>query len=422
MPITEQDLAINGGAPVRTEPFPPWPHVEEPERAAVHAVLESDDLHYHKGPNGIAFERAFADWVGVTYGLAVCNGGSALHCALAACGAGPGDEVIVPPLTFVATCVSPLWTNAVPVFADIDRETLNIDPASIAERITERTRAIVAVHMHGRACDMDAIMALADEHDLFVIEDCAQSHGATWKGEMTGSIGHIAAYSFCQNKHMTTGGEGGIVLTNDLELARRARAVAHYGILYDRPGEDGRWVGMGGGRDMIGWNMRMSEMQSAYGLAVLERLDEIVEGRRELAAHYDAGLADVACLTPVPEGAHRKHSYFRYDCLFDPRAVTCTRNQFVSAVSAEGVKLFGTQNATNYLDPVFRNQRGYGGTDCPFGCPWYEGAADYEPGLCPVSEEMGERIVQLEVYSTITTNECDDTLAAIRKVEEAYRA
>lgn len=422
MTAAQSDLAINGGTPVRTEPFPPWPHVEEPERQAVHAVLETDDLHYHRGPNGIAFERAFADWVGVEYGLAVSNGGLALHCALAACEIGPGDEVIVPPLTFVATCVAPAWTNGIPIFADIDRETLNIDPASIAERITDRTKAIVAVHMHGRPCEMDAIMALADEHDLYVVEDCAQSHGATWKGEMTGSIGHIAAFSFCQNKHMTTGGEGGMVLTDDLDLARKARATAHYGILYDHPGEDGRWVGMSGGRDRLGWNMRMSEMQSAYGLAVLERLDDLVEGRRALAAIFDEGLMDVACVSPVPEGTHRKHSYFRYDCLFHPEEVTCTRDQFVAAVAAEGVKLSGTQNATNHLDPVFRNQSGYGTTTCPFGCPWYEGAVSYEPGLSPVSEEMGERIVQLEVYSTVTEKDCRDVLAAIRKVEEAYRA
>jgi len=420
--VTQDDLAINGGPPVRAEPFPPWPHVEEPERRAVAAVLASDDLHYHKGPNGIAFERAFAEWVGVRYGLAVSNGGAALMCALAAAGVGPGDEVIVPPLTFIATCLAPAWLNAVPVFADIDAATLNISPESIRERITERTKAIIAVHMHGRPCDMDAIMAIAYEHGLMVVEDCAQSHGATWQGRMTGSIGHIAAFSFCQNKHMTTGGEGGIVLTDDLELARRARAAAHYGVLYDRPNEDGRWVGMSGGRDLLGWNLRMSEMQSAYGLAVLERLDDIVAGRRDLAAYLTDGLREVACLEPVPEGPERVHSYFRYDCLLDPAAVTCTRNEFVRAVNAEGVKVYGTQVADTYNEPVFANLSGRGGTTCPFGCPWYQGVARYEPGLCPMSEALGARIVQLEVYSTISSKDCDDTLAAIGKVGAAFRA
>ncbi len=419
---SEQDLAINGGTPVRTEPFPPWPHVEEPERRAVAEVLASDDLHYHRGPNGIRFERAFAEWIGVRYGLAVTNGGAALHCALAAVGVGPGDEVIVPPLTFIATALAPTWLNAVPVFADIDEATLNISPASIRERITERTKAIIPVHMHGRPCDMDEILAIAAEHDLPVVEDCAQAHGATYGGRKVGSIGDIATFSFCQNKHMTTGGEGGIVLTDDLELARRARAAAHYGVLYDRPNEEGRWVGLSGGRDCIGWNMRMSEMQSAYGLAVLDRLDDLVAGRRELARYLTEGLRDVACLAPVPEGPGRTHSYFRYDCLFDPAAVTCSRDEFVRAVAAEGIKLYGSQVAANHLEPVFANLSGPGGTQCPFRCPWYDGEVRYEPGLCPVGEAMGQRIVQLEVYSTLSENDCDDVLAAIGKVEDAYRA
>lgn len=421
MSVSIDDLAINGGTPIRTEPFPPWPHFEEPEKQAVRAVLDSDDVNYHRGDCGIRFEAAFAQWVGVRYGLAVTNGGAALQCAVAACEVGPGDEVIVPAHTYIASDLAPAWLNAVPVFADVDPQTLNLSAATICDRITERTRAIVAVHMYGRPCDMGEIMELAAEHDLLVVEDCAQAHGATYQGAKVGSLGHIAAFSFCQTKHMTTGGEGGAVVTDDLDLARRARAAAHYGILYDEPDEDGRWRGSSG-RTCIGWNLRMTEMQSAIGLAVLQRLDESVARRRELAAYLTQGLAESAAVDPIPEGLDRTHTYFRYDCLFNADAVTCTRDEFVRAVGAEGVPISRGSSFANHLEPVFAEHLGPGGTECPFACPWYESQAIYEPGSCPVSEAIGERVVTLEVYPTIETKDCDDVLAAIAKVEEAYRA
>ncbi len=419
--VTPEQLAINGGTPVRTEPFPPWPHFEEDEKRAVRAVLDSDDVNYHRGSWGIRFEAAFAEWVGVGYGLVVTNGGAALQCAVAACGAGPGDEVIVPAHTYIASDLAPLWLNAVPVFADMDPATLNVCADTIRDCITPRTKAVVAVHMYGRPCDMDGIMELADEHDLLVVEDCAQAHGATYRGANVGSIGHIAAFSFCQTKHMTTGGEGGAVVTDDLELARRARAAAHYGVGYDEPDEDGRWVGSRG-RRCLGWNLRMTEMQSAIGLTVLERLDEMVQRRRELAAHLTEGLADSAAIDPVPEGPERTHSYFRYDALFNEEAVTCSRDEFVRAVGAEGVPISAGSSFANYLDPVFTDMLGHGGTECPFACPWYGGRAVYKPGMCPISEQMGERIITTEAYPTMRESDCDDILAAIAKVEEAYRA
>ncbi|MGD9497302.1 MAG: DegT/DnrJ/EryC1/StrS family aminotransferase [Armatimonadota bacterium] len=412
--VSKQDLAVNGGVPVRSRPWPPWPHFEEEEKQAVRAVLDSDDVNYHRGEWGIRFETAFARWCGVRYGLAVTNGGAALHCAAAACGLGPGDEVIVSPHTYIASDLAPVWMNATPVFADIDAATLNICADTIAPCITERTRAIVAVHMYGRPCDMDEIMALAARHGLLVIEDCAQAHGATYKGARVGSLGHIAAFSFCQTKHLTTGGEGGMVVTDDLELARRARAAAHYGTLYDRPDEAGRWSGLAG-PSCVGWNMRMTEMQSAIGLTVLGRLDAMVAKRRDLAAYLTAGLAPCAALDPIPEGPDRTHSYFRYDCLFNADAVTCTRDEFVRAVGAEGVPIGRGSSFAIHLDPR------WGGEGALWGFPIQAARAWYRAGSCPVSEAMGERVVCLEVWPTIERSDCDDVLAAIRKVEAAYR-
>jgi dTDP-4-amino-4,6-dideoxygalactose transaminase len=395
MGIAPSDLAVNGGEPVRTEPFPPWPHFEEEEKRAVRAVLDSDDVNYHRGECGITFERRFAEWVGVRHGLAVTNGGAALQCAVAASGAGPGDEVIVPAHTYVASDLAAVWAGATPVFADCERATLNVSAATVEPLVTDRTRAMIAVHMYGRPCDMDGLMALAEERGITLIEDCAQSHGATYDGRRTGAIGHIAAFSFCQTKHMTTGGEGGMVVTDDLELARLARAEAHYGTLYEAPDEDGRWKGVTR-EPIVGYNLRMTEMQSAIGLAILDRLDDYVAKRRELAAFLTEGLADTA-LNPVPAGDRRTHSYFRYDTLFDEDAADLSRDEYIRAVSAEGVPISTGSSFTNHQDPRF-------GVDAS----------------CPVSEEMGRRIVTLEVYPTIGRSDCDDVLAAIRKVEAAY--
>ncbi len=393
----QSELAINGGTPVRSEPFPPWPHFEEAEKHAVRAVLDSDDVNYTRGKCGITFEESFARWVGVRYGLAVTNGGAALHCAVAACGAGPGDEVIVPAHTYMASDLAAVWVGATPVFADCDA-TLNVSAETIEPLISDHTKAIVVVHMYGRPCNMDPIMALAAERGLMVVEDCAQSHGSTYRGRKTGAIGHIAAFSFCQTKHLTTGGEGGMVVSDDIELARRARANAHYGALHEGPDESGRWKGTVGD-SIIGYNMRMTEMQSAIGLALLERLDDSVATRRRLAAYLTEDLADTA-LDPIPEGEDATHSYFRYDTLFNEDAIGLSRNEYVRAVSAEGVPINTGSSFANHLDPRFDALR--------------------RDTACPVSEEMGGRVVMLEVYPTITEKDCDDVLAAVRKVEAAY--
>lgn len=398
MEIAPSDLAVNGAAPVRTEPFPPWPHFEEPEKQAVRAVLDSDDVNYHRGDRGITFERRFAEWVGVRYGLAVTNGGAALQCAVAACGAGPGDEVIVPAHTYIASDLAAVWVGATPVFADCEEATLNISAETVEPLITDRTKAIVAVHMYGRPCSMDGLMALAQERGILVVEDCAQSHGATYRGRKTGAVGHIAAFSFCQTKHMTTGGEGGMVVTDDLDLARRARAEAHYGAQYQAPDGAGRWSRVVGDAT-VGYNLRMTEMQSAIGLAMLDRLDDYVARRRELAAHLSEGLADTA-LNPIPDDPDRAHSFFRYDTLFDADVVDLSRDEYVRAVAAEGVPIGRGSCFVNHLDSRF------------------DGLKRESP--CPVSEDLGRRIVTLEVYPTITAADCNDVLEAIRKVEAVH--
>ncbi len=411
-------LAINGGDAIRNEPFPPWPFFQEAEKQAVAAVLDSNDVNYHRGMNGIRFEEEWAAYTGVAHGIAVCNGGAALQCACYAAGFGPGDEIIVPSHTYQASDFAPLWVNAIPVFADMDAASLNMSVDDIRAKITERTKGIIVVHIYGRPADMDEIMALAAEHDLTVIEDCAQAHGAEYKGRKVGALGHLAAFSFCQTKHITTGGEGGMVTTNYDALATGVRAAKDYGVSYDTPSETGRW--QSSGRYGLGWNMRMTEMQSAMGRVLLARLDESVAKRRELAAHLTAGLADCPALDVVPEGEARKHTYFRYDTIFNPDAVTCTREQFLAAVRAEGVPCYTGSNPTNYLDPLFAEELTDGGAGPMRGFPWCDAELNYHSGQCPVAEELGARIACLEVYPTIELSDCEDTLAAIRKVTAAY--
>ena len=199
-------------------PFPPWPSFSQEEADAASAVLLSNKVNYWTGQEGREFEREFAAFAGTEYAIAVANGTLALDLALRGLGIGPGDEVVVTPRTFLASATAVINAGATPVFADVDRDTQNITAETVAAVLTPRTKAVICVHLAGWPCDMDALMALAEAHDLFVIEDCAQAHGATWKGRSVGGFGHVGCWSFCQDKIMTTGGEGGMVTVNDRDL------------------------------------------------------------------------------------------------------------------------------------------------------------------------------------------------------------
>jgi dTDP-4-amino-4,6-dideoxygalactose transaminase len=411
------DLAINGGEPLRKQPFPVWPYFWDEEKQAAAEVLDSNVANYWAGTKGMEFERKYAEWVGTDYAIAVCNGGAALQAAVAAVGAGPGDEVIVTPFTFIASPMCILWQNAVPVFADIDPATLCIDPADIERKITDRTRAIISVHIYGQPCDMEAIMGIADYNDLYVIEDCAQSHGAEYAGRKTGSIGHIAAFSFCQTKHMTTGGEGGMVTTSDPELHLRARSFKDYGA---RLGEFNgtRWVS-NGPRLGFGQNLRMTEMQSAMGCALVDKLDWFVKRRRENVARITQGLADVHVITPFAEPPGTKHSYFGFPCLLDTQTMGMSGAEFAVAVAAEGVPVRGGTMPDCHCDPALTELAANPMVTDLYEPPVYDGQLRYGPGVCPVAERVGRQHFVIEVYPTIEPSDCDDIVAAIHKVVAA---
>lgn len=415
-----QELALNGGTPVRDvkqRPFPRWPVFWDDEKQAVQEVLESGHVNYWTGERGRKFQTEFAAVMGVKDAIAVNSGTSALHVALAAAGVAPGDEVIVPARSFIASASAVTNQFAVPVFADIDPATHNIAVQSVAERITPRTAAIIPVHLAGLPADMGPLLDLARKHGLAVVEDCAQAHGATYRGKRVGSLGSVNAWSFCQDKIFTTGGEGGMVGTNDAAAAEVARSFRDHG--FD---EAERRSALARGslnqytHYRVGYNYRMTEMQSAIGLKALARLDWHLQRRRENARYLSAGLRDLdQALSPAPETPESEHAFYCYYVTLDLDRLSCTRDQFVSALQAEGVRAARGTSAELYLEPVYRQRVGYGNAHAPFD------AIDYTEVACPNAQDIGRRAFRLEVYPTLQEEDLDDVLEAIRKVAAAFR-
>jgi len=293
---------------------PVWPVFAEDERAAALRVLESGRVNYWTGTEGRAFEQEFASYTGAKRAVAVANGTVALELALEALGVGQGDHVIVPSRTFVGTATAVVARGATPVFADVDRVSGNLTADTIAAVMTPDTKCVIPVHLAGWPCDMDAIMEFANAHGLIVIEDCAQAHGARWNGRHVGTFGHAGAFSFCQDKIMTTAGEGGMLITDDEAVWRRAWAYKDHGrsmAAMDRAAQAGgyefKYV-----VESFGTNWRMTEVQAAVGRVQLGKLDHWVEARRRNATLLDTMLADVPgiSVTVPPEPAY--HAYYKY--------------------------------------------------------------------------------------------------------------
>lgn len=414
-----QELAVNGGVPVRDttrRPFPRWPVFWDDEKQAVQDVLDSGHVNYWTGEAGRQFQTEFAAYMGVAEAIAVNSGTSALHVALAAAGVGPGDEVIVPARSFIATASCVTNQYAVPVFADIDPVTHTLAVDSVAERITARTTAIIPVHLAGLPADMEALLALAERRGLAVVEDCAQAHGAKYRGHRVGSFGTVNAWSFCQDKIFTTGGEGGMVGTNDAAASETARSFRDHGF---REAERRSALARGALNQYthyrVGYNYRMTEMQSAIGLKALGRLDWHLQRRRENAHYLTAGLRELdAVLSPSPETPESEHAFYCYYVTLNLEQLTCDRDAFVRALQAEGVRAARGTSAELYLEPVYQERVGYGKTHKPFD------AIDYAGVACPVARDIGQRAFRLEVYPTLQNEDLDDVLEAIRKVAAVY--
>ena len=386
--------------------FSPWPSFSEEEATAVKQIILSNKVNYWTGNETRQFESEFAAWSGSAHAVALANGTLALDVALKALGVGPGDEVVVTPRTFIASISCVVNAGATPVFADVEAESGNISAQTIAKVLTPRTKAVICVHLAGWPCDMDPIMALADRHNFMVIEDCAQAHGTMYKGQMVGSIGHIGAWSFCQDKIMTTGGEGGMVTTNDELLWRKMWSFKDHGksyeAVYEREHPPGfRWL-----HESFGTNWRMLEMQAAIGRIQLGRMSAWTEARtlNAEAIWNTCRSLDVVRVPKIPEDVIHAH----YKCYVYVRpeklAAGWNRDRIIDEINKLGVPCYQGSCSEVYLEKAFDD-------------------TGFRPSeRLPVAKELGETSLMFLVHPTLTGQEIDRACTAIHQVLTAAGA
>ncbi len=393
--MATDELAIHGGPKVRNRPYPPWPVLGDDDLAAVADVLRSGHLTQLTGGTVAAFEEAFAAWHGVRHCIATSSGTAAIHVALAALDIGPGDEVIVPAHTFIASTTPVLHQRAVPVFADVDPRTFCLSPDSVRERVTARTKAIITVHLNGHPADLEPLLALAEPRGITIIEDAAQAHGALYEGRKAGTIGRAGCFSFWEDKIMTSGGEGGAVITDDDALAERMRRIRHHG---EGPAEGERqYLHL-----ELGYNYRLTSMQAATALVQLRRLDEYLAARRRNAAYLSERLGEIDAVEPPFVAPYAVHSYYKYICRLRREAASIDIGEFVRAVAAESVPVSRRYPTPLHKQPVFR-------------------AAGFGDMPCPVAERLAGELFTLLVHPTVTAPDLDDVVTAIRKVSHRMR-
>lgn len=394
-----ETLAIHGGRPVR-QMLLPYGHqwIDEDDVEAVVAVLHSDWLT--TGPKVAEFEQAFANEVGAREAVAVSSGTAALHSAMYALEIGPGDQVIVPAMTFAATANCVVFQGGAPVFADIDPGSLLLGPAEAEAKITERTRAIIAVDYAGQACDYDALHALADRYGIALIDDACHAIGGTYKGRPVGALAKLNTFSLHPVKPITTG-EGGVVTSDDHELANRMRAFRNHGITSDhrQRANEGSWF-----YEMIdlGYNYRLTDFQCALGISQLRRLSAGVARRQAIARAYDVALSEVRGVKPLTVRSDISHAYHLYVVQLELEQLRVDRETIFRALRAEGIGV-NVHYIPVYLHSFYRKQ---------FGT---------QPGLCPVAESAYERIISLPIFPRMTDGDVKDVMTAVFKVIEAYR-
>jgi dTDP-4-amino-4,6-dideoxygalactose transaminase len=418
-------LAIDGGPKAVTNKLVGWPKFDEKAIEAVTEVLRSGKVNYWTGPKGMEFEKKFAEWQGSKYAISVATGTAALHVALAALGIGPGDEVIVPSYTFIATSFSVVQAGAIPRFADVNIDDHCISVESAEKLVTPRTKAIITVHLYGNVCDMDKINAFAKKHNLFVIEDNAEAFGGVYKGKKTGTLGHMAACSFCQNKTFTTGGEGGMVTTDDEDLAWESRSFRDHG--YDVKArlnllaleQKLPYI-----HNRVGWNYRMTEMQSAIGLAELERMDTWNLPARKRNAHILMDmLGELPQVKYMPiDTEERQNGWFVCAFSLDIENMNCDIQKFVAAAGAEGAPCWKVFWPQCHVEKAFTEKNGFGRTGFPFVSKEYADPAsvDYSNVDVPNARWHEKHTFTCFAYPTFTEADMVQIGNALVKVIKAY--
>jgi len=382
------------------EAFSSWPSFDQEEIDAVTTALASGKVNYWTGNEGKEFENEFSNICDTQYAIAVSNGTAALELALETLGIGYGDEVICPPRTFMATASSIVTRKAAPVFTDIDFNSGNITADTISKVLTPKTKAIIVVHLAGMPCEMDAIMSLAKEHNLSVIEDCAQAHGALYKGRPVGSIGHIGAFSFCQDKIMTTGGEGGMLTTNDEALWKRGWAYKDHGKSYDATFNATHPAGFRWLIESFGTNFRMTEMQAAIGRLQIRKLPEWTAKREINSKILDACITNIPALHLQTVPGHMVHARYKYYTYVIPSKLKpdWNRDRIREAIWNEGIPCFSGSCSEIYREKAFEN------------------TGFRPPNPLPIAQELGDVSIMFLIHPTLTTEEMNATCQAIEKI------
>lgn len=398
-------LAVDGGTPVRTEPFPPRQPFGDREVELATQAIRSQNLF---GPSGTMlpeFERRFAELYGLEHAVTSTSGTAAIHVALGAVNPDPGDEIIAAPITDAGTILPILFQNCIPVFADID-DTYNLDPASVEANITPRTKAIIVVHLFGNPCDMDAMCDIARRHQVALIEDCCQAHLTKYKGRLCGTFGDIGCFSLQQSKHMTAG-DGGITITNDPDFGDRMNRFRDKG-----------WTRKPGARryPFLGLNYRMTELHAAVALAQLEKIADVVQRRHELGELLSESIRDLPGLLPSPVTDGGWHTYWHYGL----RIVEGDAAKFAEALRAEGIPA-----GCGYIGkPIFlcmeslTEKTTFGRSSHPLdGCHGGR-RIEYAEGLCPKTEAILRQMIVLTIHEHMSRDDVADMATAVRKVAE----
>jgi dTDP-4-amino-4,6-dideoxygalactose transaminase len=420
----EQKLAIEGGEPA-VKDLPPWPWFDEETVEAATRPLRTGKVNYWTGELGMEFERRFAEWNGSRHCISTTSGTSALHTAVAALDIGPGDEVIVPSYTFIATSFCVLQAGAIPVFADVRREDHCIDPEDVERKISNRTRAIIPVHLYGNVCDMDGLMEVAERHGLGVIEDCAEAHGALFRGRKVGTIGDAGCFSFCQNKTFTTGGEGGAITTDDEELAWACRSFRDHGYDVEKRlsllEAEGKLPYI---HSRVGFNYRMTEMQSAIGLKELAKLDGWnLPRRRRNGEMLIEELRDCPEILTLPvHNKEKVNGFYVFPIVLDLDRLKVDKKRILEALTAEGLPVWREFWPQCYREKAFTEHRGFGRARFPFESKEYTepSAVRYDRVHCPNAAWLEERTFICHCYPTLEEEHMRMIASGIRKVLGHY--
>ncbi|MFX1258840.1 MAG: DegT/DnrJ/EryC1/StrS family aminotransferase [Promethearchaeota archaeon] len=372
--------------------------MRDEEKKAVIRVMNSQMLTLLAGHEVETFEKEFAEWIGVKHAIGVNSGTAALHIAIASLDIGPGDEVITSSFTFIASASSILHHNAIPIFADIDEMSYTLDPKSVKEKITDKTKAIIPVHLAGITADMGGLMDVALDNNLYIVEDACQSHGAKWNGKKVGSIGDLGTFSFYPSKNMTTG-EGGMITTNSDKLAEQCRLLRHHGepswYVYNR----------------LGWNYRMTEIEGAIGRIQLKRIDDYIKFRNENARYLTEAVSDLKGIDPPYVPDYCKPAFNYWIGRIRPEIIGLNKQQFIEKFPRSKV----LYPKPLYETELFQKKKAYP-KGCPWSCNFYGKELDYSKIRLPVVDKVAKEIFALDIYPKISKEELDDMVSIMKKL------